>query len=432
MLFGTMYFLQGVVEPTDGLLIQPVRAILKSWHEGPAKISSFAALLTIPWMLKPLYGLLTDFVPLFGWRRKSYLLITGSAATVGFLSLYWFPPATGAYSWLLLTLLLPTVSVAFGDVVVDALMVERGQPTGITGRLQSVQWASIYAASVLTGIGGGYLSGHALYRLAFLICASASALSLVITLFFVHEPPHHVDHRGWKHARKSLAAALRSRRVRSVCMFFFLFEFNPCSTTVQYLHMTVDLQYSEDFYGVLRSIVAVASVAACATYSLYSQRMTLRQLVHLSIALGVISTLVYAALGSTTSAYVVSFVFGFTYMTAMLIQLHLAAQACPPAAAGTVFALIMALSNLSSSLATGVGGNLYEQGMAWWGAVRQFQRADRGRRRMHIHLLAAAAGTAANCWTAGRVRTGLNRPARRPRGCDGGSSFVNQLRRIVS
>ena len=30
----------------------------------------------------------------------------------------------------------------------DALMVEKGQPRGLTGRLQSVQWASMYAATI--------------------------------------------------------------------------------------------------------------------------------------------------------------------------------------------------------------------------------------------------------------------------------------------
>ena len=51
-----------------------------------------------------------------------------------------------------------------------------------------------------------------------------------------------------------------------------------------------------------------------------------------------LSTLVYVALDGVASAFVVSFIFGFTYMTAMLIEVQLAARACPTAAAGTIFA----------------------------------------------------------------------------------------------
>jgi predicted MFS family arabinose efflux permease len=110
-------------------------------------------------------------------------------------------------------------------------------------------------------------------------------------------------------------------------------------------------------------------------------------LVHLSIGLGILSTLVYAALDGVASAIVVSFVFGFTYMTAMLIEVQLAAHACPAAAAGTIFALIMATSNLGSSLGTWAGGHLYEHGIAWWGHEVSF-----------LVLLAVGATCTAACW----------------------------------
>lgn len=30
-LFGAMYFIQGIAEPTEGLIAQPVRSLLKTW-----------------------------------------------------------------------------------------------------------------------------------------------------------------------------------------------------------------------------------------------------------------------------------------------------------------------------------------------------------------------------------------------------------------
>ncbi len=52
---------------------------------------------------------------------------------------------------------------------------------------------------------------------------------------------------------------------------------------------------------------------------------------------------------------------GVTYMTGNLIQLDLAARICPPKAAGTVFALLMSVSNLGILLSTWVGGIWYDQ-----------------------------------------------------------------------
>src|SRR5215210_2661572 len=87
-LFGALYFLQGFGEPTDGLMAQPVRTLLGTWGRSVSESATFSALLAIPWALKPLYGLLSDFVPLWGSRRKGYLIVT-SAVTATMLVGLW-------------------------------------------------------------------------------------------------------------------------------------------------------------------------------------------------------------------------------------------------------------------------------------------------------------------------------------------------------
>lgn len=74
-------------------------------------ISGFSS---FPWLVKPLYGFISDTIPLFGYRRRSYLVISG---------------LLGAFSWSLmatvvdskysaaLCILLASLSVAFSDVV---------------------------------------------------------------------------------------------------------------------------------------------------------------------------------------------------------------------------------------------------------------------------------------------------------------------------
>src|SRR5262249_2431439 len=119
--------------------------------------------------------------------------------------------------------------------------------------------------------------------------------------------------------------------------------------------------FDEQFYGNSQSYIAMASLAACVAYGFYCRRLSPATLVHASIVLGILSTLAYWAMQDEISAVLVSVVFGFTYGTANLILLDLAARAWPPRTAGTVFALLMALSNLSVALSTWVGGWWYEQ-----------------------------------------------------------------------
>ena len=186
--FAAMYFVQGLGDPTSGLIAQPVRSLLKSWGESPGAIAGFMALLAIPWTLKPLFGLLSDYVPFFGSRRRTYLLTATASAGIGLLVL-WLVPLPAGSTWLLMVLLLvPTIGIAFGDVLVDALMIERGQPLGLTGRLQSVQWAAAYIALLLTGVTAGYLAEHGMQETAFGLCAVLWGGSFVLAWRYAREP----------------------------------------------------------------------------------------------------------------------------------------------------------------------------------------------------------------------------------------------------
>jgi MFS family permease len=110
-------------------------------------------------------------------------------------------------------------------------------------------------------------------------------------------------------------------------------------------------------------------------------------LIHLAIAAGVLSTLAYCLVLGRTSAAVISVFVGFTYLTGNMVQLDLAARACPVTAAGTTFAMLMSLSNLSLLLSASLGGWLYDAWEARWGAVMAF----------NLLVVAGALSTCA-CW----------------------------------
>jgi len=73
------------------------------------------------------------------------------------------------------------VGIALGDVIVDALMVEKGQPLGLTGRFQSIQWTAANMALLLTGGLGGYIAEQRLQSFAFALCSGLWMVALAIT-----------------------------------------------------------------------------------------------------------------------------------------------------------------------------------------------------------------------------------------------------------
>jgi hypothetical protein len=118
--------------------------------------------------------------------------------------------------------------------------------------------------------------------------------------------------------------------------------------------------------------MAVGSILGCLAYPSLADRVATPALLRLSIALGVASTLAFAGVSGPRSAVAASLVVGIIYMLATLIQLDLAARVCPPGAAGTSFAFLMALENLAGSLSTGLGGWAYAIGCELWGPGMSF------------------------------------------------------------
>src|SRR5262245_1994495 len=81
---------------------------------------------------------------------------------------------------------------------------------------------------------------------------------------------------------------------------------------------------------------------------------------HISIALGTVTTLSYLFYKGTTSAVLITVVFGAIGMIFNLGFLDLAAKSCPPRVEATFFAALMSILNASMKLSENVGARLYE------------------------------------------------------------------------
>ena len=243
--FAALYFVQSVGDPTSGLIAQPVRSLLRSWGESPAALGAMMALLAVPWTIKPTFGLLSDFVPLLGSRRRSYLLVANGLAATSLLLLALVPLAPGS-RWLLFALLLPTtMAIAWGDVIVDALMVERGQPLGLTGRFQSIQWTAANTALLLTGVVGGYVAEARLQSLAFALCGALWLFAFAVAWRYADDRNDaHLDRASLHETKAALLGALRDKLFLAVCALLILWSFNPVWGSVLYLHMTEGLRFS--------------------------------------------------------------------------------------------------------------------------------------------------------------------------------------------
>jgi len=79
------------------------------------------SLISLPWSLKILYGLISDNVPVCGTRRKSWLIIMGVVEFTSLIILFFTLPEDPLIVTLLL--MVASMAIAFINVVSNAIMV---------------------------------------------------------------------------------------------------------------------------------------------------------------------------------------------------------------------------------------------------------------------------------------------------------------------
>jgi MFS family permease len=357
--FALVYIVEGVGQIV-GLISQPLNFYLKEalgWT--PVQVTAFITVFNLPWVIKPLYGLISDFVPLFGYRRKSYLILANIAAIGGY---FWITQLT-APADLLIALSLTAYAMAISSTLCGAVLVENGQRLHESGAFVNQQWLWFNIAAMVAAILGGELVQHlapaqALHTAA-LIVGVAPFLVIFGTLLLIDEKKTSINAQGIKATLHGLVLAFKRRELIIVAVFIFLYYFSPGLATPLYYHMTDELKFSQAYIGILTSIAAGGWVVGALLYRRFLEDLTMKQLLNLSIALGTVTTLAYLLLSSEASAAVINFCAGFSAMLATVATVTLAADYCPPRAEGFSFAVLMSVINLSNTVGDNVGSYLY-------------------------------------------------------------------------
>lgn len=360
--FALVYFAQGIGQ-TGGLIGQPLQFFLKETLQfTPSQIAAWMAILIIPWTIKPLYGLVSDFLPIMGSRRKSYLLIMNLLAAGGFVMLLGAGTSINA---VVIALLVAAFGTAFSDVVTDALMVEQGRITGKTAQFQGSQWMWMAMASIFSSVLGGYLCEWFAPEKALSVAAGitifAPLMVFVAAWLLIKDEPATVSVDQFKSTGRSYLEVFKSRKIIFVALFIAFWNFSPGFGTPFYFYMTDVLKFNQSFIGQLGAIGSVAQVLGALAFTWwFAPKLSTLNLVKISIVIGFVGTLAYLLIGGVWSAIIVTFIVGLASQVAFLTVMGVAAQACPKNAEGFAFAALMSISNLAGQGSSNFGAYLYD------------------------------------------------------------------------
>lgn len=367
------YFLQGAL----GLSRLALNFYLKDELQlSPSDLAALTGLASAPWVVKPLYGLVSDSQPLLGYRRKSYVALSGLAGCAAFGAMA--TVASGTAEALLAANVVASGAVALSDVVVDSLVVEKARDEAEAASLQSVAWSSRYVGA----IGASLLSGEALRALGARGCFAATAvlpLLLCGAALGIDEAPAERRAGAWDEGVAVLGKlkdALLSPAILRPAVFLFLWQATPnCGSAFFYFSTAaVDsggLGFDPDFLGKASAAGSVAGLAGVAAYNRFYKTSPLSTVILWSTVASALLGLAPLALVSHANRAwglddrlfslgddVVQSVLGEIGFLPLLV---LAAKICPPGIEGALFAALMSIFNLGGIVSTEAGALLTDK-----------------------------------------------------------------------
>jgi predicted MFS family arabinose efflux permease len=322
----------------------PLQLLLKNQlHFNAQTLAAFMLMTTFAWNVKPLAGILSDAFPLFGTRRRHYMLLGAGMAAVCWFLIGMVPRS---YLPLLLAAFGANAFMVIASTVMGGLMVEAGQRYGISGRVTSIRQALQSAVSLGNGILGGYLAAVAFGWTAGI--ATALLLVLALTTFFVltERPVAVRDRDVLANASRELGTLFRSRTLWASGIFLALVYISPGFTTPLLFMQTDTLGFSPPYIGLMESIEGAAGLVGALLYGVVCRWFNLRQLLTTAIAANATVTLLYLWYGHATAPFIHATA-GFAVICSELALMDLAVRSTPPGCESLGFALMMSARNFA-------------------------------------------------------------------------------------
>lgn len=367
----TVYFVQGIL----GLARLAVSFFLKdSLGLTPAEVAALTGISSLPWIIKPLFGFMSDGLPILGYRRRPYLILSGLLGSVSWLALATLVNSAWTAT---LVILMTSLSVAISDVIVDSLIVERAREESLAqaGSLQSLSWGFSALGGLITAYFSGLLLEHLSNNQVFEITATFPLIVSAVAWLIAEEkitPIKSNDSEPQsspiKGQIKQLWAAVKQKQVWLPIAFLFTWQATPTADSAFFFFSTNELGFEPEFLGRVRLVTSFASLIGIYLFQRYLKTVPFRQILGWS-------TVIAAALGMTTLLLVTHanralgiddhwFSLGDSLILTVVGQitwmpvLVLSARLCPKGVEATLFALLMSIWNLSGLLSHELGALL--------------------------------------------------------------------------
>ena len=347
LLFGLLYFVQGSALAYINNFQKPY---LDSLNIGAGSIGLLTSILLLPFILKIFIGMLSDKVSLFRLgHRKPYILSGLILGAIAFLLVSRVLPDRSFYAFSAL-IFLGSISVALFDTCTDGFAIEI-TPQQNYGRVQSIMISGKAIGFIILSLLFGYLVQKSSYSAIFITIGLLMMIPLVFALF-AQEPEdirteNPFEWKAFRHLFKPVFLVFALYAV-----FYSIVSFGVDGLVTFFMSNKLGTpEKSIGQYGALRGTGAVlgAIIGGVTLDKLNFKRIAFLSLFIISaggILMGVASNV----------RMVLSFAVGWGIAWGLqeAVFFYLAMRLTDVRIAASMFAIMVALSNLGTSITNGV------------------------------------------------------------------------------
>jgi PAT family beta-lactamase induction signal transducer AmpG len=345
--FGLLYFVQGSALAYFRNFQKPY---LDSLSVDAASIGLLTSILLVPFILKILIGMLSDRFSMFGLgHRKPYIL---SGLILGALAFFLASMVLPDQNFILFSvfIVLGSFSVALFDSCTDGYAIEI-TPREKYGRVQGIMITGRAIGFIILSLLFGYLVQRNTYSIIFIIVALLMTIPFVFALFLKEPKTIRMENQfEWKAFSLMLQPVFLLFALYAI--FYSMVSFGVDGLITYYMSNNLDAtEQSIGQYGALRGLGAILG-AILAGFSM--NRLGYSRIAYITVFIVSVAAFLMGYSGTVSLILSFAVIWGFAWGFQETVFLSLAMSLTDVRIAASMFAIMMAVSNIGTAIVEGI------------------------------------------------------------------------------
>lgn len=350
-LFASLYFVQGVITAYQLNFFKPH---MSSAGIDADRIGLVASLALLPFILKFLYGIVSDRVNLFGMgHRWPYMMIGVIACSIAFFIAYFIDPAInfGAVAVMVVS---ATFFMAMFDATADAYAIDVIEPSDHS-RVQSYMTGGRAAGLVILSVVFGVVAQRFGYNAIFLVVAICLLIPLIL-LSQVREPAKRSEGEQfeWRAFRVMLQPA---NLLFGVMLVGVWFTFQGIDGLVTF-YMSDELGAQQVTLGNYGSLKGLGMVGGALFAAWGVGKFGRKTLALITVSLVTVGGFIISTQTQINALLIIGVLWGVVVGLHWTVYAALAMSVSDKRIAGSMFAIFQTMANIGIALGDGIPASL--------------------------------------------------------------------------